>query len=279
MDFRIQKPSLPLSLAIRSKDHLKHIAIIGDVFFRVFGRLVFYYPSPDKYFLFSDLTLQLFGFFVIAMAVCSLAMLRFVKDKRVTLLISLWLVFGIVLFGLYKKSIYDYHFTFLFPLPFLLVGNLFSQLTKIKKYHLVGIGCATLLFLGVFGYNLTGMPFRYEANRQKNQVKTIAEFVLSKTDGKPFNFALISPGNSDHAYRYYFDYLGQKPVTIDNAINDPERKTVTDQLLVVCEDIACKPLGHPLFDVAAFGRAEKTGEWSVSVVKVYKLKHYTEAKK
>ena len=80
-------------------------------------------------------------------------------------------------------------------------------------------------------------------------MRTIAEFVLSKTDNKPFNFALITPGNSDHAYRYFFEMENRDPVTIENDVVDPDRKTVTDQLLIVCEH-ECSPLGHPLWEVA-----------------------------
>jgi hypothetical protein len=132
------------------------------------------------------------------------------------------------------------------------------------------------LFVGLVLYNLKGIPFWNTPNRQKDQTKQIAEFVISKTDNKPFNFALISKGNSDYAYRYYLEILSHKPIRIDNTMNDPQRKTVTDQLLIICEDISCKPLGNPLFDVAAFGRAASVKDWDVSVVKVFKLVHYTE---
>ena len=99
--------------------------------------------------------------------------------------------------------------------------------------------------------------------------------MISKTDNKPFNFALLTPGNSDHGYRYYMDYLGHKPVAIDTPANDPQRKTVTDELMVVCEDLKCKPLGNPLFEIAGFGNAVSVGEWDYSHVKVYKLVHPT----
>lgn len=33
----------------------------------------------------------------------------------------------------------------------------------------------------------------------------IAEFIMQKTNNKPFNFALITGGNSDHVYRYFFN--------------------------------------------------------------------------
>lgn len=105
-------------------------------------------------------------------------------------------------------------------------------------------------------------------------METIAKFVLSKTDNKPFNFALIASGNSDFAYRYFFSVAKRDPVTIENVQIDPQRKTVTDQLLIVCEQVDCEPRGHPLWEVAGFGRAEIAGEWNVSVVKVYKLVHF-----
>ena len=136
----------------------------------------------------------------------------------------------------------------------------------------VGYGIVTGLVL----YNWLGMPFRFEPNNQLGQVERIAEDVINNTDGKPFNFALISGGNSDHAYRYFFELWGRSPITIENAVLDPVRQTVTDQLLIVCEDISCQPLGNSLWEVAGFGRAEIEKEWYVSVVKLYKLIPYQE---
>jgi hypothetical protein len=135
-----------------------------------------------------------------------------------------------------------------------------------------------VLAFGVFTVlvwiNLQGIPFRFSANRQLAQVEEISKFVINKTDDKPFNFALITGGNSDHGYRYFFTLWDKSPVIIENPKEDTQRETITDQLLVVCEDIACKPLGNSLWEVAGFGRAEIVNEWDVSVVKVYKLKHY-----
>ena len=68
---------------------------------------------------------------------------------------------------------------------------------------------------------------------------------------------------------------GKDPTVIQNPYLDPKRQTVTDQLFVICEDPSCKPLGNSLWEVAGFGRAEIEQEWNVSVVKVYKLIHYT----
>lgn len=105
-------------------------------------------------------------------------------------------------------------------------------------------------------------------------MKTIAEFVMTKTDAKPFNFAITSGGNSDHAYRYFFTLWNHPPVIIQDPQHDPQRNTVTDQLFVVCESVPCEPLGNSLWEIAGFGRAEIVGKWKVSVVEVYKLVHY-----
>jgi 4-amino-4-deoxy-L-arabinose transferase-like glycosyltransferase len=253
--------------------------IITDVFFRVFARLVFYYPSPDLFFTFSQLHLQVLGWFAMIVSFTAIGVMFFHKNKLAVILAALWLFVGIFLFGFYKKAIYDYYFVFLFPIPFLIVGNLLSQIPtwskhKIKKLLLLAL--AVIIFISTFAYNLTGMPFRHVPNRQKNQAKIISEAVIKQANNKPYNFALISKGNSDQEYRYYLEILGKPPVTIENPINDPDRKSVTDQLLIVCEDVACKPLGYSLFEVAGFGRAEIAGQWDVSVVKVYRLVPYKE---
>lgn len=252
------------------------ISTVADVFFRVFGRLVFNYPSPDRYPFFSETVLQIGGIAVVMISIGAIITLFSAKNKMAVILLSLWLFIGVILFGFYKKNIYDYYFTFAFPLPFLIIGYFIASIFSWRKKPISGMLLGVILFALIFAFNLYNIKFRYEPNRQKNQIKTIAEFVISKTDKKPYNFALITPGNSDHGYRYYLEVLGKDPVVIENPILDPKRKTVTGQLLIVCEQTDCNPLGHPLFDVAAFGRAKIAGEWKVSVVKVYKLVPYKE---
>jgi 4-amino-4-deoxy-L-arabinose transferase-like glycosyltransferase len=249
---------------------------IGDVFFRLFGRLVFVYPSPDLYHLYSLIQLQLFGLLVLLIAFASIAVLYKNKNKFVVILVSVWLILGVLLFGLYKKPIYDYYLVFMFPLPFLLIGNLISKATELKKgKFMYGMIIAAFLFIGIFGYNLYHQPFQYPPNKQKAQTEGIAKFVIAQTNNQPFNFALLSAGrgNSDYAYVYYLTILNHAPITINNPQDDPQRKTVTSQLLVVCEDLQCKPLGNPLWEIAGFGQAAVWKSWNLGVVKVYKLVH------
>lgn len=195
------------------------------------------------------------------------------KEKRVKTfsLLGLWLILGIGLFGLYQKAIYDYYLGFMFPLPFLLTGLALSSLSK----RLLGRVVAGAFLIVLIIVNLKGIPFQYTPNRQLNQAEQVSKRVFDEAGGQPFNFALITGQNSDHAYRYFLEVWGNSPVTIENPQVDPERKTVTNQLLVVCEVADCKPLGHSLWEIAGFGRAEIVGSWPVpGGVTVVKLVHY-----
>ncbi len=253
--------------------------IIKDVFFRVFGRLVTAYPVPETVSIIEQLPIAIWYYLTLILAFSSLALVLYqliqkFKERiefRGVLLILLWFSLGVLFFGLYKKPIYDYLFSFMFPAPFLLTGNLLAFLLE-KKKPVVIVSVAAIVSLVVI--NSVYSPLRKFPNYQYEQVKMISEFILDKAGDKPFNFALITGGNSDHAYRYIFEVRGKKPVTIQIPEVDPERKTITDQLFVICEEIPCNPVGHPLWEVAGFGRGEIVGEWQVSVLKVYKLVHY-----
>lgn len=260
-------------------------ATIGNVFFRVFGRLVANFPSPEQLHWYNSLEIFIWQWGMLLLAFFSIGLLIFQvlqslkTDKlqaRKYLLFSFWIFFGILLFSFYKKNIYDYYFGFMFPVPFLLVGNALASWQRNQKSYTNII--AAFILTALISINLYGIPFKSAGNHQLDQVKSIAKFVYDKTDGKPYNFALITGGNSDHGYRYFFELWGRPPVTIEYTGRDPERKTVTSQLLVVCESLPCQPLGNPLWEVAGFGQADIVGQWDVSVVKVYKLVHYKDSK-
>ncbi len=261
-------------------ESLGFLPTIYNVFFRIFARLTANFPAPDQIALHSKVLIFFWQSAVLALGVYSSYLVLFktyklLKDRKDLfnkyLLLSVWFVVGIVLFGFYRKPIYDYYFGFLFPLPFLLVGNALSHLI-IKRRIYLWSSLAVLVIL--IALNLKGIPFRYEPNRQLRQVEAIAKLVVDKAEGKPYNFGLATAGNSDHGYRYFFTVWGKEPVAIKTLAEDPERKSVTDQLLVVCEALPCHPLGWGAWEVAGFGRAELDAIWDVSVVQVAKLSHY-----
>lgn len=186
-------------------------------------------------------------------------------DKRLIFSIAaIWFIGGLAGLRFYAGQLFDYYFGFMFPAPFLLAGIVISlvwQKTTVK----IAIVILTLITLGWFAAN--GF-YRFPPNRLLDQTATVADFVIEKAGGQPFNFALITDSNSDHAYRYFLEISGHKPTELEELI--------TEQLLVVCESRKCAPLGHPSWEIAGFGRAEIKGEWELPNIgiRVFHLTHW-----
>jgi len=259
------------------------IRTVTDVLYRLFGRLLYRLPPPEQWVNLSGRVKWVWdtGVKFTIWSSVTLAALWLWKTiglpgkkpgvKRTGMvLLSVWLLVPLMLFGLYKKGIYDYYFGIFFAVPFLFA----ALLLRLMMHGVVGRVVAWAGVLLLVYFNWLGRPFAFVPNNQLAQAERIAKAAYEKTDGKPYNFALISGGNSDHAYRYFFEKWGNAPVTIENEAVDPERDTVTDQLIVICESSECKPLGNSLWEVAGFGRAEIIGHWQESFVTIYKLGHY-----
>jgi len=247
----------------------------------LFGNLLIHFPANELHAKFIKNNSIQFYFYYFAASIVVVTLVTFLirnllitykSGKKISywyLLLLLWLFISILPFSIYKKQIYIYYLAFLFPIPFMLIGNFLS-----KGHNLLIAGSlAILIFI-----NINGAIFWHTPNDQLGQTKRISQAVFDQAQGKPFNFALITDGNSDHAYRYFFDLWGNPPLIIENSVVDPERKTVTDQLFVVCESLPCEPLGNHLWEIAGFGRSEIQGKLYVRPYEVYKLIHYTEEK-
>lgn len=254
---------------------------IGDVSFRLFGRLVLRFPQPEWWYKYTTLTKWTWiGATLLATLTGIGTALFFAYNKKTnksaksgSMLLVLWFAVVVLLFGFYRRGIYDYYFGIFFALPFLLVSLVLWTLYNFGK---LGKVVSIAVLAGLVYFNWQGRPQLFSPNNQLSQAQKIAFTSLEKAEGKPFNFALITWNNSDHAYRYFFEIAGNSPVTIENEANDPERKTVTDQLIIICEKPfpQCQPLGHPLWEIAGFGRAEIAGTWEVPFVTIFKLVHY-----
>lgn len=263
-------------------DGTRFLTTIDDVALRSFGRLVFRLPQGE---LWGNLPgWQLWTWLIgTRIAVYGSVVMLFRKHIRSIgtrsrthqetgeALLLIWYIVVVIMFGLYKRAIYDYYFGIIFPVPFICISMLLSSFMS-KRF---GKWIVISVWIFLVYLNWRGMPFRYPPNNQLAQAKEIASAVLNKTNNAPFNFALITNANSDHAYRYFFEIWGHPPVSIEPVANDPQRQTVSDQLLVLCDLYECKPLGHPLWEIAGFGRAQIEDEWYVPFVRIFRLTHYT----
>lgn len=246
--------------------------IISDVTYRLFGRLVFRLPPPEQFVNLSSFAKTAWTIGTKFSIFSSLGLVVYYCFRRNSgfVLLLLWFLIPASLFGFYKKGIYDYYFGLFFALPFLMTALLLRSM-NLGSFGKVVIPLVVALLLY---FNWEGRPFQFEPNNQLAQARTIAKAAFDKTNGQPFNFALLAHNNSDHVYRYFFEIWGNPPVTIERDEIDPERKSVMDQLIIICELPECKPLGHPLWEIAGFGRADINGEWPVSFVRIMKLVHY-----
>lgn len=200
----------------------------------------------------------------LALVSVSLGTLFAVSSKRFAFLV--WFFLGISLFSLYQGSIADYYYGFLFPAAALLIGASVQKLFNWnRKWMILAIVTLSLLTIDQF----TRWPFVKNPNRLLDQTENVAREVSNLLGGKRYNFALITGGNSDHAYRYFLERMGRRPTPLEDV--------VTEQLIAVCEKPKpdCQPLGNSVWEVAGFGRAEVVAERTVPPgLTIYRMVHY-----
>jgi len=187
------------------------------------------------------------------------------KQKRFALLI--WFYLGITIFSLYQGSISDYYYGFLFPIPFIFAAASAQYLWNLFS------AAKPLIFLLAALLTLDQSKrwfLNQDPNRLLHQTEAVSQKVINLSKNRPFNFALITGGNSDHAYRYFLEIHQSSPTPLSSQI--------TNQLIAVCEkpEPQCQPLGNPIWEIAGFGRAEiDTQETVPPGITVYRLIHYT----
>jgi glycosyltransferase involved in cell wall biosynthesis len=195
-----------------------------------------------------------------------LPLLLYLKKISRLIPLILWWIVGFSLFYLYRGSIYPYYLSFFFPLPAIFFGLLFQGLVDNKITKFIGSIFALTLIIWLISQQHF---FQNKPNRILQQTQQISQEVINLSQDQPFNFALVTPGNSDHAYRYFLEKL--------NYPDTPLEEEVTKQLIVVCEQDECKPLGHPLWEIAAFGRAEIIDQSTLDHITVVKLVHHPDS--
>lgn len=179
-----------------------------------------------------------------------------------------WWILGVLILGFYQGAIHNYYYGFLYPVPAIITGVMLGFLLKNKNILLKIF--ALVFFVYLIYQNLIIQPIIKEPNKILEQTKAITDNIIKESGGKPFNFALLTLGNSDHAYRYFLEISGYRPVTLEEGVQE--------NLFVVCEDSNCEPLGNPLWEVAGFGRAEVNKQWQDKIgIKTYWLVHHADS--
>lgn len=217
---------------------------------------------------------------------CILYLLRKRFFTPALTLILAWVGFGLIGLSIYKQTIYAHYYGFLFPvLPILAAftlqqlwspsgsWNLCPNCTQIRR-----VFAGLLLFALVF-VNLSKTPIRYSPSMQYPRTQEIAQKIITESEGKPFNLALLAKSNYDESYRFILEKADANLVAID-----PQRpETITDQLFVICEnpdkpdspeDEKCNVIGHSQSEIALFGWGKIKEQWQFPWGhKLYKIVH------
>lgn len=189
------------------------------------------------------------------------------------LVIGSWLLFAILGMSLYKMGVFDHYFGFASPALFLLTGAAFAHLFK-KSVASQGQALRVLamaMVIYLLFLSAVKNPNLNPPNRQLARTEQVVKSIIEEVQDSRFNFALISRNNYDAAYQYYLELGGHQPIAIDA---QDTKNSITDQLIVVCEDPICQPVGHPKFEIAGFGWSKIDKEWQVMGTKLFKLGHY-----
>ena len=205
--------------------------------------------------------------------------LRFRQAEAGVLAVWLWLLFGIVGLAMYKQTVFDHYYGFLYPAPVLLLAFTVDKLWHWSSFWpqmscypraKAAVGWLIVL-LAVFGW-LSQPYFRQPPEKQWQKTQAVADLIIKQSQGQPFNLALLAEHNYDEGYRFALEYRHAPLVEID-----PTRpETITEQLFVVCEDTDCQPIANPQSEIALFGWARVDQQWQLPWgVQVFLLKHTT----
>jgi 4-amino-4-deoxy-L-arabinose transferase-like glycosyltransferase len=144
-------------------------------------------------------------------------LLRFAR-----VLLGLLLVVTLLQVVLYRGPIFEHYFVPLAPLLFLIVGAAVAQVRPL----VTGIAFAALLVL-----NVAASPLREPPLEHVDRTEAVARAIHARAGGEPYALWLVSPNDSDAAYRYQLERVGRPPI---RPADGPAAR-----LFLVCQDQPC----------------------------------------
>lgn len=189
----------------------------------------------------------------------------FIRKNWSSVFMGIWLFVGLAGLSFYRNNIFDHYLNFLNPAPFILLGWVYGFGFKSRLLNYLGKISLSILLVFLTISNIQKNPLMFSPGNQLKKTQDVAKYIISKTEDKDFNFALISKNNYDAAYQFFLDMYGYKPKKVP--------MNITDQLFVVCEDPICDPTHNSKYEVVAFGWSKIAWEENLYGVKIYKLEH------
>jgi len=182
------------------------------------------------------------------------------KQVNLKIFIGLFLSF-IIFFSFYGGSKYLHYYGLIYPIYFIIIANILSDLTlqKFGKY-LIGLFLVAFIFLNGAKYTFLFA----KGGNQINQSKEIAQKIFDNVRDPKFTVTALPERFSDSTYRYFLEIWGKRSLEKDSL----ER---ANELFVVCEKDCLPIIGNPDWEIAFFAPNKIVGQWKVDGVKIYKL--------
>jgi hypothetical protein len=181
---------------------------------------------------YAVLALELVGGFLansiepLAVVLTVVVLVALVRSPRrfPNVLVGLLLLVTLLQVVLYRGPIFEHYFVPLAPLLFLAIGLAAAQ---------VSLRLVLPVFVAVLTLNLARSPLRDEPLLHLDRTEAVARAVLQRAGDEAYGLWLVSPNDSDAAYRYQLERFGHPPAR-------PQDPPV-DRLFLVCQDQPCDP--------------------------------------
>lgn len=168
------------------------------------------------------------------------------RDKNTGLIVvSTYLITGILGTSLYEHSVFDHYIAYLFPASFFIIA---WALHKIWRFHHLGKVLSVGFVLVYLGYNLQNLPFKpggWQISDIKRTSQTIADRVQP---GDKYNLVLLSETGDIDAqnYRYFLETTDTPPLKV-------EQRGETEILFVINEDQEIENVADsPIYEIVVF---------------------------
>lgn len=187
-------------------------------------------------------------------------------QKENSFLIICPVVLVILMSFVYRYSFFQYYLTFLFPIPFLILGFIFSYFTKRKVSYLF-----LLLFVPLIFFNINQDKEVFSKTSIESNFQKVA-FTIGKDNGVNSAFNLVSVSNGDGYYngvnyRYYLETFYNKQALDWDILGYQNSKT----LYVISNVGEFDPLNSNIWEIGLFEPKKLVQKWTTDNSIIYKL--------
>lgn len=217
--------------------------------------------------------LSIFSIFLTGQIVMNLFKKKLFSKSPIALLMA-WILIGVFGLAFVQRDVYDHYMGFLFPAPYLLLASLTKEAlgTRGLVKKTIAYCLLPIAFIFLVLANLLNSPLKDNPPRQLQRSKAVSDKILSESQSKKFNLAVLAESNYEDGYRYFLEVNGAEVLHADIW----DKNTISNELFVVCEKPAekCDPTHSSKAEIVNFGWTKIDNSWEINGVMLYRLGHF-----